>query len=340
VPTGACGSTDTHTCTAVDYANRIYDSRRRNFWSYACPWQFATGNATFAGCRLQTVPNARTTPQLTYAQPNSYAEYLAGVHNTCGPSDVILSDSLQIEQDAANWQQQQQQAPISNVLQTPQRNTVQQKPIANVLQEGDKTPQQIVDSNATLMESVPMNRPFDWPERRRSCVAVGDTSRPGCRQCSIEPNCGNRDGTFGGNCAPQPPFKRRMRYNGGPVFRPASSLPALDRYQWAQPESLYWFDSPEQWADAYAGVYSSDAAPRAKFNFQNPSEQTRLWAGVPPPTKAPCASEPGERAAYSTCAQTNVPYYRNYLESKYACGCNRQRCTRQVATSQGYCRPQ
>lgn len=321
-PQTACGSTDTHTCAAVDYTNRIYDSRRRNFWDYTCPWQFATGSATFGGCKLQATPNARTAPQLTYAQPNSFAEYMAGVHDVCEPSKPSSSNALSDNLSS--------QKPIANVL----LQDDPRKPIANVLLQAKPT-------NAAHSVGPRRSKPYAWQEWRQTggCVSVGDTRRPGCRQCSIEPSCGGSDnsGSFATSCAPQAPFRRRMRYNGGPVFRPPSSLPALDRYQWSQPESLYWFDSPQEWAEAYDGIYNGNITPRAKFNFQNPAEQTRLWAGVPPPTKAPCASEPGERAAYATCATTNLPYYRNYLESKYACGCNRQRCTQEVATAQNYC---
>lgn len=254
----ASGLTGTRTCTGVDYAERIYDSRRQNFWDYACPWQFATGNATVnCSCSQSAQPNARSRPTLRYTQPNSFGEYLQRVHG------LAAADSGDNEADGGC-----------------------------------------------------------------EIARAGGPDRAGCVRCPIVPNCGNRDGAFasGEACAPQPVFKRRMVYNGGPVFKPASRLPILDRYQWAQPESMYYFDSPQEFAEAYDGIYNGNAALRARFNFQNPAEQTRLWAGVPPPVPPPaeCANP---SAPHQTCGDVPVPYYRNYLESRYACGCNRQRCT-------------
>lgn len=236
-------------CTRIDYVDRMYDARRRNFWNYACPWQFATGNATFGGCSLQAQPNARTKPLLRYTQPNSYSEYMCQVHN------------------------------INN------------------------TEEQVKAS--------------DHFEDKRGCVG-----------CSIVPV--NEDNTFDEGCGPKPVFKRRMRDNGQ-TFKPPSSLPVLDRYQWAQPESLYYFDSPKEYAKAYDAIYNGNLTPEARFHFQNPAEQTRLWAGIPP--TAPPVPFRSIEPPYSTCGNVPIPYYRNYLESKGACGCNREQCAASVAAS-------
>lgn len=146
-----------------------------------------------------------------------------------------------------------------------------------------------------------------------------------CQPCSIVP-CGSGSEPFQSGCGPQPMFQRRMRYNGGEPFKPASALPILDRYQWSQPESLYTFDSDEEFQRAFDGIYNGNTALRAKFNFQNPREQQRLWYGIVDRQSQRCISSEPIAAATSECDSVPVPYYRNYLESRHACRCNRLRC--------------
>ena len=275
-----CGQ---RTCTGVDYVDRIYDWRRRNFWDYACPFQFASGNSTFAGCRLLAQPNELTRPHLRYKEPTSYADYLA----TLGDYPQVVTNVLATKK------------PLTNVLAPPKK-----KEITNVLSPLKK-------SDGLLRE--------------------------GCVGCSIVPNCGDRDGQFSfaacaecdDRCAPQPVFKRRMLYNGQ-TFKPPSSLPVLDRYQWVQPEAMYYFYSPSEYMQAYDAIYNGNLQPRAKFNFQNPKEQTRLWAGIPPASsgeKQQAASSNAGKRVDDTCRDVPVPYYRDYLDSQYNCGCNRSRCS-------------
>ena len=153
---------------------------------------------------------------------------------------------------------------------------------------------------------------------------IGDTACIGCRDCSIEPSCGAAE--FGSGCGPRPLPERRMRHNAVP-FKPASSFPLLDRYPSGQAQALYAFDSEQAYIDAYNGIYNGQAPLRSRFHFQSPKEQQRLWYGVAPPN---IGERPAKniRANCDDCQQVPVPYYRNYLESRYACGCNRRQCAR------------
>lgn len=161
---------------------------------------------------------------------------------------------------------------------------------------------------------------FPWSTTQRRHVRMGDGERVGCVHCSVVPHNGSPG--FCEGCAPQPPYRRRMVHSGR-TFVPASSLPVLDRYQWAQSEQLYEFDSPAEYREAYEGVYNHNAPLRVKFNFQSPGEQTRLWSGVPPPMPKPCASTPPPQQGPGA---PPIPYNRTYIDTRYACGCNRGRC--------------
>lgn len=159
---------------------------------------------------------------------------------------------------------------------------------------------------------------------RASAPRCGDTACIGCRDCSIEPS-GNLT-QFAPGCGPRPLPERRMRHNAV-VFKPASSFPILDRYPSGQAQSLYAFDNEQDYVDAYNAIYNGQMPLRSRFRFQNPKEQQRLWYGVAP-------RDIGERpkamlrAECSDCQEVPVPYYRNYLESRYACACNRRQCER------------
>lgn len=149
-----------------------------------------------------------------------------------------------------------------------------------------------------------------------------------CRPCTIEPESGGGVyGSFRPGCCPQPPFQRKMIPQGGPVFKPASALPVLDRYQWVQPESLYHFDTQAEWQKAYDGIYNANPALEAKFHFQNPAEQQRLWYGIKPPQQQKQGPQP--KVECTQCGlDVPIPYYRGYLESNYSCGCNQRKCDR------------
>lgn len=241
-------------CSSSDYANAIYDSRRANFYDYACAFSFANGNVA-GRCNDKNpavAKSAKEQSQLVYREPNSFGEYMKMVHAT--------TNSIETNENASS------------------------KPTAT---------------------------------------------------CSIAP-CGNSGPNFSTGCASQTPFQRRMRYNGSAPFKPASALPILDTYQWSQPESLYVFDTEEEYEEAFNGIYNGNLPLRRKFNFQNPKEQQRLWNGIgqnqqqPKQPKQPTLDATNcdcqSNRCYSTSSSVPIPYYRNYLESQYACGCNQKRC--------------
>ena len=108
--------------------------------------------------------------------------------------------------------------------------------------------------------------------------SANDDTRP-VAPCTIMP-CGSnqRFAPFLSACQPDSSPFRRMVYNGGDAYRPASSLPVLDRLPYAQPGMLYEFDSTKEREIAYDGIYGHEhTVLRVPFRFHCPAEQERIW---------------------------------------------------------------
>lgn len=258
---------DCPTCASSQYARRIYAQKQANFWEYACPFQFASGAATFG--------------------------------TGCG-SGSVLSESSRCCGSASESAEKDKTLP-ANLRYT--------EPLSYAAYKRHVTAQDLDSSNGKF-------------GGHNLAPVVGDTDCLNCQPCTIEPSSG--PAKFGAGCGPQPAPVRRMAPNVV-VFRPASSLPVLNAYQWSSPESLYAFDSEEEYREAYNALYNGQMPLKTRFRFQSPQEQQRIWYGL-------AADNIGQQQAKDTrvqcteCGQVPIPYYRNYLESRYACACNQNKC--------------
>lgn len=155
-----------------------------------------------------------------------------------------------------------------------------------------------------------------------------------CRGKNKEPSLivpQNNAPPFCSGCEPnRRPGGRRM-VTQGRTFRPASSLPVLDRYNWMEPESLYTFDNDEEYQDAYNSIWNDNTPPTLMFNFQNPEEQMRLWYGglAPKVSKIQRNAEKccGARRGETPKGVPPIPYNKSYIDVRYSCGCNKAQCS-------------